>query len=78
MALAKARVEAHLVPARRGDVARRIEARAEIARDEEVEFLRREAPRERARLCNARRGERAVALSLDARRDVPLGLAVGG
>jgi hypothetical protein len=77
VALAQARIEPDGQPRRGGDGARGIVGAPEVARDEEVEALAsREAPRDRLGLRAAGRGERAVALPLDALLEVPLRLAV--
>jgi membrane-bound lytic murein transglycosylase F len=76
VALAKARVRHDRVPGRRRDRLRGAHGAAEVARDEPVEALAGEPPRDGRRLRLAGRGERAVGVSLDAGGEVPLGLAV--
>jgi len=77
MALAQPGIEPDGKPRGGGDGARGVVGAPEVARDEEVEGLcAREAPGDRFGLRAAGRGERAVALPLDALLEVPLRLAV--
>ena len=77
MALAQPRIEADGESRGGGDRARGVVGAAQVARDEEVEGLSsRQAPGDGFGLRSARRGERAVALPLDALLEVPLRLAV--
>src|SRR5258706_7578956 len=76
VALAKARIGNHFVLRHRPDARRGLERAAQVARHEHVERLVRQPPRERIGLQETGLGESAVTMALDARLEIPPGLAV--
>src|SRR5258706_15455499 len=76
MALAKPGMEHDGLAAALGNRLRGFGGAAQVARHEDVEGLRGQARRDRARLRAALGGEVAIPLALDSRLDIPLGLPV--
>src|SRR6185312_5877650 len=75
-ALAKSRIEHDRAAVARGDALRGFVGPAQVARDDRVAGLPRQALADRLGLRDALFRELAVALDLDDRRHVPVGLAV--